>query len=102
MKRLIWLCLILLLILYCKPAKEKIERHTEDGVEVIVNHLEPYKITNEPTRIYLEKQLTIDTETESMAETGLTNIVYFDVDSDGNIYFLNDRPQKNYIIKFAN
>ncbi len=69
-------------------------------MEVIVNHLEPYKIANEPTRLYLEEQLTIDTEKENIAETGLTNIIYFDVDSDGNIYFLNDRPQKNYIIKF--
>ncbi len=100
MKRLIWFFLILLLFLYCKPTKEEIEKYTEDGVEVIVNHLEPYKIANEPPHLILEAQLTIDTESENIAETGLTNIIYFDVDSDENIYFLNDRPQKNYFIKF--
>ena len=66
MKKLICLCLVLLLFLYCKSTKEKIERHMEDGVEVIVNHLEPYKIANEPTRFYLEEKLTIDTEKEDI------------------------------------
>jgi len=100
MKKLTWLCLILFLFLYCKPAKEEIEKYTEDGVEVIVNHLEPYKLASEPTHLYLEERLTIDTEKESIAETGLTNIFYFDVDADGNIYFLNNESQENFILKF--
>lgn len=100
MKKLIWLCLVPLLFLHCNPAKEEIEKYTEDGVEVIVNHLEPYKITNEPTRLTLEEQLTIDTEKESVAATGLTDIFYFDVDSEGSIYFGNNRPQENYFLKF--
>lgn len=100
MKKLIWFFLVLLLILHCKPVKEEIERYIEDGVEVIINHIEPYKIANEPTRLILEKKLTIDTEKESVAETGLTNIFYFDVDEEGNIYFGNNRPQDNYVLKF--
>jgi len=100
MKKLIWLCLIPLLFLFCKPTKEKIERYTEDGVEVVVNHLEPYKIANEPSRFYLEEKLTIDTEKENIAETGLTDIFYLDVDADGNIYFLNNESQENFILKF--
>ena len=99
MKRLTWLCLIFLLFLYCKPTKVEIERYTEDGVEVVVNHLEPYKLASEPTHLYLEEKLTIDTENENIAETGLTNIFYFDVDADGNIYFLNDKSQENFILK---
>lgn len=89
-----------LMFVSCEPKQDKIEKYTEDGVEVIVNHLEPYKVEKEPTRLYLEAQLTIDTENESIAETGLTNIYYFDVDSEGNIFFGNDRPQENYILKF--
>ncbi len=84
----------------CGPKQDKIERYMEDGIEVIVNHLEPYKIEGEPTRLYLEKKLTIDTEKESIAETGLTIIAYLDVDSEGNIFFVNDKPQDNYILKF--
>ena len=100
MKNLIYLCLILCLFYRCGSKQEIIEKHVEDGVEVIVNHLESYKIANEPTQLHLEKKLTIDTEKESIAETGLTEIYYFDVDSEGNIYFGNNRPQDNYIIKF--
>jgi hypothetical protein len=84
----------------CGPKKDKIEKYMKDGVEVIVNHLEPYKREGEPTRLYLEKQLTIDTEKESVAATGLTIIAYLGVDSEGNIFFVNDRPQDNYILKF--
>jgi len=72
----------------------------EDGVEVVVNHSEPYKIERESTHIYLEEKFKIDTEREKIAKTGLTDIIYFDVDSDGNIYFLNDKPQENFILKF--
>jgi hypothetical protein len=100
MKKLTWLCLILFLFLYCKPAKEEIEKYTENGVEVVVNHLEPYRLAGEPDRLYLEEKLTIDTENENIAETGLTDIFYFDVDADGNIYFLNDKSQENFILKF--
>ncbi len=100
MKKIICFYLVLLLFLYCKPTKEEIERYTEDGVEVIVNHLEPYKITNEPTHLYLEEKLTIDTEKEDIVATGLTNIFYFDVDVDGNIYFLNDKSQENFMLIF--
>ena len=80
--------------------QEQVERFMEDGVEVIVNHLEPYRIEGEPVQLYLEEKLTIDTENEVIAEKGLTNILYFDVDADGNIYFSNDRPQENFFLKF--
>lgn len=89
-----------LMFVSCGPKQDKIEKYMEDGVEVIVNHLEPYKLASEPIHLYLEEKLTIDTEKESIAETGLTNIFYFDVDSEGNIFFGNDRPQENYILKF--
>jgi hypothetical protein len=100
MKKLIWMCLVLLLFLCCKPAIEEIERYTEDGVEVVVNHLDPYKLAGEPIHFYLEERLTIDTENENIAETGLTDIFYFDVDADGNIYFLNNESQENFMLKF--
>ena len=89
-----------LMFVSCGPKQDKIEKYMEDGVEVVVNHLEPYKLASRPIHLYLEEKLTIDTEKESIAETGLTNISYFDVDYEGNIFFGNDRPQENYILKF--
>jgi hypothetical protein len=73
----------------------------EDGVEVIVNHLEPYKIMGEPSSLILEEMFTIDTERDDVAEIGLTDIgVYFDVDSQGNIYLNSNENVEGTIFKF--
>jgi hypothetical protein len=72
----------------------------EDGVEVVVNHLEPYKLRGEPTNLILEKVFSIDTERDDIAELGLTDIGAFDVDSQGNIYLVNPKAGENIIFKF--
>lgn len=73
----------------------------EDGVEVIVNYLEPYKIKGEPSTLHLEEEFTIDTEKEEIAELGLTDIRGFDVDSEENIYiFMPPLSKENLIYKF--
>ena len=73
----------------------------EDGVEVVLNNIEPYRITGEPTTFNLEEIFTIDTENFSIVRTGLTDISCFDVDSKGNIYFLGFLPREgNNIFKF--
>ena len=100
MKKLIYLCLALFLLLHCGSQQEKIEKYTEDGVEVIVNHLEPYKIKGEPSTLQLDEEFTIDTENEDIVKTGLTNINYFNVDSEGSIYCLNEKCFENFILKF--
>ena len=45
----------------------------------------------------LEKVLTIDTENNETAEMGLTDIRYFDIDSDGKIFIANPKAKENYI-----
>lgn len=101
MKRLIYLVLILSIFHYCAPKQEKVERVIEDGVEVIVNHLEPYQIKNEPITFILKEEFVIDTENFEIARIGLTDIECFDVDSEGNIYFLNRKSGAgNHICKF--
>ncbi len=101
MKKIIYLALSLTILLCCVHKGEKVERIIEDGVEVIVNHLEPYKIKGEPTALHLEEEFTIDTEKDDIAATGLTDIYRFDVDSEGNIYFLiPPAGQGNLIYKF--
>jgi hypothetical protein len=101
MKKLIYLISILLVFSCCGPKQQKIEKIMEDGVEVIVNHLEPYKIKGEPSTLHLEEEFTIDTEKDEIAEQGVTDIRAFDVDSEGNIYFFQERESdKNLIYKF--
>jgi len=57
---------MLSLFLYCGQKQQEIERYIEDGVEVIVNHLEPYKIKGKPTNLILEEEFTIDTEKDDI------------------------------------
>jgi hypothetical protein len=91
---------ILLFISFGCEKQEQVERFLEDGVEVIVNHLEPYKIRGEPSTLFLEEIFTIDTERDDIAEIGLNDIGAFDVDSEGNIYMVNLKSSENVIFKF--
>jgi len=58
----------------------------EDGVEVILNRMKPYKIQGESSTLTLGEEFTIDTESEEIAELGLTDIWAINVDSEGYIY----------------
>jgi len=103
MKKLIYLVLILSIFFYCVPKQEKIERIIEDGVEVVVNHLEPYQIKGEPSTLILEEEFVIDMESEKMAEIGMAHIPIFGVDCLGNIYCLSSKDEKgNLFYKFDN
>lgn len=102
MKKIVPVCLVLFLLSSCSPKQEKVERFMENGVEVVVNHLEPYKIKGEPTSLKLEEEFTIDTEKDDVAEKGLSDIAAFDADSEGSIYFLDSKSKDYFIFKFDN
>jgi len=101
MKKVILLMVILSLLFYCNPRQDKVEKIVEDGVEVVLNHLEPYKIKGEPNILHLEEELTIDTEKDEILEVGVTDIKDFDIDSEGNVYFFQERENdENLVYKF--
>jgi len=101
MKNLAWLVPVLCFLAFCGPKQSEVERIMEDGVEVVINHLEPYKVKGEPVTLRLEEEFTIDTERDGIAEVGLADIRDFDVDSQGNIYFFHGRGfDRNVIHKF--
>lgn len=87
MKKLIYLCLIISLFLFCGPKQRKVEKIMEDGVEVILNHIEPYKTKGEPSTFILDEEFSIDTEAEDLAGLGIKGIDELDVDLEGDIYF---------------
>jgi hypothetical protein len=102
MRKFMTCLLILFLCLGCSQKKKKFERIIEDGVEVVVNHTEPYQIKGQPTTIELEKEFSIDTEKDSTAELGLVDIgKYFDVDSEGNVYVVSPMGKGNTLFKFS-
>lgn len=100
MKKFIYFVLVLSLFFYCGPKQKKVEKIIEDGVEVVLNHLDPYKIKGEPSNFTLEEEFIIDSEKDDIAETGLTYIDSFGVDSEENIYFLNNKNPESIIFKF--
>ena len=92
---------ILILLCFCAPKGEKVEKIMEDGVEVVLNRVEPYSIKGEPSTFTLEQEFSIDTEDDMIAELGLTDIGgSFDVDSNGNLYIVNPKGSESIIFKF--
>jgi outer membrane protein assembly factor BamB len=101
MKKMPYLLLVLIVFFSCAPEAEVPERVMEDGAEVVLNRLEPYKIKGEPTTFSIQKEFAIDTENDKIAELGLTDIgYYFDVDSQGNIYLAGYENTEGMIFKF--
>jgi hypothetical protein len=94
-------CLIctLSLLIGCGPQQDGVERYTEDGIEVVLNHLEPYSLGG-VKNLVLEETLIIDTEMDTTAELGLTDITHMDVDSEGYIFIVNPRGGEKFIYKF--
>lgn len=102
MKRLLSLISTLILITFCGPKQAQIEKIIEDGVEVVINHLEPYRIEAIPANLALEQEMTIDTENDEIAETGLVDIEAFDVEEEGSLYIIRWTSNENFVYKFDN
>lgn len=100
MKKTICLISILIFSSFCGPKQDVVEKIIEDGVEIVLNHLEPYKIEGNPSTLHLDYEFTLDTEDEELLDIGLIGIESFDVDSEGNIYLIQWQSQENYVYKF--
>jgi hypothetical protein len=81
---------VLIISVSCGPKQDKVEKAMEDGVEVVINHLEPYRIRGEPSSFELEEEITVDTEREDLAILGISQIRSVDMDRDGNVYFISN------------
>jgi hypothetical protein len=91
---------ILFSLLQCGRKGAQVEKITENGVEVVINHLEPYTLPGVPSTLKLEEILSIDTEKDEVLKTGLTSIETFTLDRDGNIYFMMRQSPGNFLYAF--
>lgn len=78
----------------CGGNQLKVEKRLEDGVEVVLNHIEPYKLTNTSLNLRLEHEFSIDSEGENVVPNGFIDLDEFDVDSSGNIYCFHARESE--------
>ncbi len=88
------------LLASCGGRETRIDKVIEDGVEVVLNHIEPYRIKGQPTTIALEKVLSIDLEREDLARAGLMSGGEWDADDDGNIFIVGFKNIENFIYRF--
>lgn len=102
MKKL--LLILFLVVLLCSifgcQQREQIERIIEEGVEVVINHQEPYKMKGALSTLILEKEISIDMERDDLAEIGISDVSSANADSEGNIYFYRYQRSENFIFKF--
>jgi len=94
-----WLWIIPILACCGSPPLE-IEKSMEEGVEVVLNHLKPYRLEGEPQELQISKLFSLDTADHVIIEAGLIDIDAFDVDAEGNIYLIRWQSRENFIFKF--
>lgn len=100
MKELSACLLTIVLLVSCKEKPPQVDKIIEDGVEVVINHVEPYSLPGVPSTLKLEEDFSIDTEKDDIVKTGLTMIESFCLDRDGNIYCMMRQSPENFIYKF--
>lgn len=98
MRKLGILLCIVLFLLHCGPKQGIVDTGIEDGVEVVFNHLEPYLDSDVPSNLSLYEVFSIDTEDDSIAAKGITDVYLFDVDANGNIYIMRPPTGKGDLV----
>src|SRR4030066_374405 len=102
MKKLSCYLLGIVLLVSCKAKESKVDRIYKDGVEVVLNHLEPYKLKDQPSHLDLEEEIRIDFEQEKYSGLGLKEPDFAEADSQGNIYVVEQFPATDfYVYKFS-
>jgi len=100
MNKIVYILFIVALFTSCALKQDEVERIIEDGVEVVLNHIEPFYFKDQPKKLLLEEEFTIDLESEDLAKLGMIDPGGFDVDSEGNIYFMQQRTSGSFLYKF--
>lgn len=100
MKRVCRCLLGIVLLASCGSNQAQIDRTREGGVEVVINHVEPYRIKGQPSTFSLEKVFSIDTERTDLAEAEMGSAGEWDADDAGNVYIVGFKNAGNFIYRF--
>ena len=102
MKKLVCFLVGLSFLVSCGGKQPKVDKVIEDGVEVVLNHLEPYKLKGQPSRLRLEEETRIDFEREEYNDLGLKEPYFVEADSKGNIFIIErDTASEFFLYKFS-
>ena len=101
MKRLFAFLMVIALLVSCRSQPAQVNKIVENGVEVVLNHTQPYLIRGVPATLSLEREFAVDTERSDLAEKGIVDIWGFEVTSLGDIYvYQSPMSNGNFISKF--
>lgn len=101
MNKLLCLFVGMSFLISCGGKQPKVDKVTENGVEVVLNHLKPYQFKGEPSRLRLEEETKIDFEKEEYAGLGLKEPYFAEADAKGNIYVVEFyQESESFIYKF--
>jgi len=100
MRKPIWVLVGIGFLFLCGSRDRPVDMVVEDGVEVVLNHLEPYQLKGEPSTFSLEEVLSVDLERADLATAGLGSGGEWDVDDDGNMFVVGFKNKQNFIYRF--
>jgi hypothetical protein len=100
MKKAVLMFVILCLFSGCGQQSDLVERLEENGIEVVLNRAEPYRIPKAWIPKRLEEEFVINLEDEAVAQTGIYQLDTFAADSNGHVYILNLSTEDNHIYQF--
>ena len=76
------------MLCFCGPDQQIIDNIMDDGVDVVLNHKEPYTVQIEKGSFKTERLFSIDMEAEKNLDINLVNIESFDVEDEANNYLI--------------
>jgi hypothetical protein len=97
-RRLTSLIAVLTLFIACRSKEPKVDKTYEEGIEIILNHAEPYPILGKPITCTVAEDIRIDLERRENADLGLKEPDFVEVDSTGNIFIVEKFPASEYFI----
>jgi hypothetical protein len=98
MRRISSCLLVMVLLVSCRAKQPQVDKTLDNGVEVVINHLSPYKISREPSQLRLEEKTRIDFGTKEFEKFGLKEPTFVEADSDGNVYVAEEDGAFDYFI----
>jgi hypothetical protein len=102
MKKLFCFLVGISFLVSCGGKQPKVDKVIEDGVEVVLNHLEPYVLKGQPSHLNLEEETRLDFEKEEYSGLGLKEPDFAEADSQGNIFVVEQYSASEFFVyKFS-
>lgn len=102
MKRVFSFLVGISFLISCGGHQPKVDKVMEDGVEVVLNHLEPYLLKGQPYHLNIKEETRIDFEQAKYSGLGLKEPDFAEADSQGNIYVVEQYSASDFFIyKFS-